>query len=73
MSSADTPLGEEREAYRVTVTGSFGTRTAEVVAPRFSYGAAQQAQDGASGSLTIEVVQLGSHAPSRAARIVVQL
>jgi hypothetical protein len=70
MSGADTPLGEEREAYRVTVAGAFGATAAEVGGPAFIYSAAQQAADGAAAPFTIQVVQLGSHAPSRPARLV---
>jgi hypothetical protein len=70
MNGADTPLGEEREAYRVTVAGAFGIVAADVAGPAFTYSAAQQAADGAARPFTIEVVQLGSHAPSRPARLV---
>jgi hypothetical protein len=64
-SGADTPLGEEKEAYRVTVTGGFGARAAETTEPFFVYTAALQAADGAAGAVEIEVVQLGTHGPSR--------
>jgi hypothetical protein len=69
ISGADTPLGEEREAYRVTVAGTWGSRTAEVPSPVFTYSAAQQAADGAAPPFTVEVVQLGSSASSRPARL----
>lgn len=71
MSGTETPLSEEREGYRVTVSSSFGARTTEVLEPAFTYSAADQSADGASGALTAEVVQLGSHAPSRPARLVI--
>jgi hypothetical protein len=69
-SGRDVPLGEESEAYRVTLTGAAGGgRTATVGTPSFFYPAADQAADGVSGTLSAEVVQLGTYAPSRPARL----
>ncbi|HEY0147572.1 MAG TPA: phage tail protein [Allosphingosinicella sp.] len=73
VSGADTPLAEEREAYRLTLTGAWGTRTAETAEAAFTYAANVQALDGAAGALAVEVVQLGTHAPSRPARLVYEL
>jgi hypothetical protein len=65
-SGSDTPLGEEREAYRVTLSGAGFSRSAEVGAPAYTYGAAERAADGA-GPVEVRVVQVGTHAHSRAA------
>lgn len=67
LSGSDTPLGEEREAYRLTVSGAGLTRTVTLYEPADVYGAGEQETDGAAGPLTIEVVQLGTYAASRAA------
>jgi hypothetical protein len=71
QSGVDTPLAEEREAYRVTISGAFGRRASDVGAPSFTYSAALQAEDGATGLVTVEVAQLGTHAPSRSARLII--
>ncbi|MEH3108091.1 MAG: phage tail protein [Sphingomonas fennica] len=61
---AETPLGEEREAYRLTVsTGGIVRRSAETATPGWTYPAAWQAADGA-GAFTVTIEQLGTHAPS---------
>lgn len=67
LSGSDTPLGEEREYYRLTLAGEGFARTLEVAVPAFLYTAAAQAADGLAGPLTFEVVQLGTSAPSRPA------
>jgi hypothetical protein len=68
MSGSDTPLGEEREAYRLIVSGaSGGGRTVESDQPRFTYDAAEQAADGAVLPLTVRVAQIGTSASSREA------
>jgi NADPH-dependent curcumin reductase CurA len=48
-------------------------RTAEVPDAAFTYPAVLQAVDGASGAVGVEVVQLGTHAASRAASTIVDL
>jgi hypothetical protein len=73
MSGADTPLGEEREAYRVALTTGAGVRAVEVAQSAFTYSADLQAADGAAAGLSVEVVQLGTHAPSRPARLTIQI
>jgi hypothetical protein len=65
---AETPLGEEREAYRVTLSGASGARTIEVAQPACVYGVTEQEADGFAGALEVEVVQLGTAAASRPAR-----
>jgi hypothetical protein len=68
MSGIDTPLGEEREAYRLTLTGALGGgRAVETAEPAYSYGAAEQAADGVAFPLVGEVAQLGTAAASREA------
>jgi len=68
LSGSDTPLGEEVEAYRLTLSGAGFQRTAMLAEPVFTYSAEAQAEDGLAGAVNIEVVQLGTAAPSRPAR-----
>lgn len=70
LSGSDTPLGEEAESYRLTLAGAGFERSVAIAAPAFLYTAAEQAADGASGELNVEVVQLGTSAPSRPASLV---
>jgi hypothetical protein len=70
LSGSDTALGEESESYRVTLGGGGPSRSVTVAAPAFVYTAADQAADGLTGPLTVEVVQLGTSAPSRPASLV---
>src|SRR5207237_4091116 len=58
---ADTPLGEEAERYRLTISGPDFSRTVETAASAYLYTAAARAADGA-GPLTLSVVQTGSFA-----------
>jgi hypothetical protein len=67
----ETPVAEEQERYRLTLTGAAGTRTAMIEAPSFLYSAADQAQDGASGAVSAQVVQLGTYAASRLATLTI--
>jgi hypothetical protein len=67
LSGSDTPLGEEIERYRLTLAGDGFERTVTVPSPDYLYTAAEQAADGLAGPLTIQVVQLGTSAPSRPA------
>jgi hypothetical protein len=66
---SDTPLGEERETYRVTVAGEGVSRSAEIDKPHFLYSLADQITDGASRTIELQVVQVGTHGTSRAAAI----
>jgi hypothetical protein len=50
--------------------GAASRREIALNEPRFTYTAEQQAADGAEGPLQIEVVQIGTHAQSRAAILV---
>jgi hypothetical protein len=70
LSGSDTPLGEEGESYRLTLTGAGSARSVTVAAPAFVYTATDQAADGLAGPLAVEVVQLGTSAPSRPASLV---
>ena len=70
LSGSDTPLGEESETYRLTLAGAGFERTVTPAAPAFVYTAADQAADGLAGPLTVEVVQLGTSAPSRPATLI---
>ena len=61
LQSVEVPLGEEREAYRVTVRQGQNTlHTADIETPSFIYTAAQQALDGATGQISIAVAQLSA-------------
>jgi hypothetical protein len=66
-SGGDTPLGEEKEAYAVTVSGGGVTRSFEVGESTLIYSSAEQAADGLSYPVTIAVSQLGTYAASRPA------
>jgi hypothetical protein len=70
-SEAETPLGEELEAYRVAIASLAATRVFEVDQPTFVYAGAQRAADGMDGPLTVSVVQIGTHSASRAAQATV--
>jgi hypothetical protein len=63
----ETPLGEEREAYRITISGAGFARIIESEGPACVYGAAEQAADGAAAPIQVAVVQAGTFAPSRPA------
>ncbi|MGZ8298528.1 MAG: GTA baseplate fiber-binding domain-containing protein [Allosphingosinicella sp.] len=69
LSGSDTALGEESESYRLTLAGEGFERSVTVAAPAYLYSAAEQAADGLAGALTLEVVQLGTSAPSRPASL----
>ena len=60
-TSQEVPLGEESERYLVRVTQD-GTllREATVTAPAWSWSAAAQSADGASGTVTISVAQISA-------------
>jgi hypothetical protein len=70
LNGSDTPLGEESESYRLTLTGAGFQRSATTSAAAYLYTAAQQAADGLAGPLSVEVVQLGTSAPSRPASLI---
>ncbi len=61
--SADPPLGESAERYRVTVQGSAGTLTLAASEPQALISA--DSLNGMTGSVTIAVVQIGDFAESR--------
>jgi hypothetical protein len=66
----DAPLGEEREWYRLALRDAAGAgRVVELGTPAFCYEVAMQASDGVTGPLTVEVLQLGTHAASRSATL----
>lgn len=70
LSGSDTPLAEERERYRVRLSGAGFAREETTAAPVYVYTAADQAADGAVGPITISVAQAGTFGLSRAATIV---
>ena len=70
LSGSETPLGEEAEAYRLTLAGEGFERSLTLASPAYLYTAAEQSADGLAGPLEIEVVQLGTSAPSRPASLV---
>jgi hypothetical protein len=65
LSGSDTALGEESESYRLTLAGEGFERSVTIAAPAYLYTTAEQAADGLTGALAVEVVQLGTSAPSR--------
>lgn len=65
LSGSDTPLAEEREAYRVEIAGTGFVRAVEVGSSQHLYTAAEQAADEVSGPLEVRVTQLGTHGASR--------
>ncbi len=69
IDRVDAPLGEAAELYRINVAG--GVRVVEVGAPGWTYDAAAQAADGTAHGFTLEIVQVGSRAVSRAARLAI--
>lgn len=69
LDGGDAPLGEESEAYRLSLRGGGFERTATPGEPRYLYTVAEQAEDGAAGTLVIEVAQLGTVSASRPAAI----
>ncbi|HEU0100551.1 MAG TPA: hypothetical protein VFQ67_17455, partial [Allosphingosinicella sp.] len=66
LSGSDTPLGEEQESYRLTLSGAGFERSITLPDPAYLYTAAERAADG-PGPVTVAVVQLGTAAPSRPA------
>ncbi|WP_222926904.1 phage tail baseplate protein [Sphingomonas gilva] len=63
--TVDAPLGEEREAYRLTITrGDGAARNVDLGAPGWTYPAAALAEDRSVGAVTLSIVQIGTHAPS---------
>ena len=58
---SDVPLGEDSEAYRVSLyDGASLVREVQVTTPAWTYSAADQLTDGASGVLRVEVAQLSA-------------
>ncbi|HEX8307911.1 MAG TPA: phage tail protein [Allosphingosinicella sp.] len=72
LDGSDTPLGEESEGYRLTLSAAGFAKSVTVPAPAFLYTAAEQAADGLAGALTVQVVQLGTSAPSRPASLIAE-
>jgi hypothetical protein len=65
----DTPLGEEAERYRLVIAGPDFARSIETSAPGYAYDTDERAADG-PGPLTLTVIQSGTFAASRSARLV---
>lgn len=72
-SGLDTPLGEETERYRVTVTAPGLARSATVDRPEWTYSTADQTADGTPASVDIRVEQIGNLAVSAAAKMAFDL
>lgn len=75
LDGTETPLGEEAERYRVTMSLGAAERVAEVAAPEWIYPASQRQQDIAGGATHAEIAiaQIGTAALSRPARISILL
>jgi len=63
-SGSDTPLGEERETYAVTLTSGAVSRSFESDEARLVYVAADRQADGIAFPVTINVTQIGTFAAS---------
>jgi hypothetical protein len=63
-SGADTPLGEQAEAYLLSISGAGFSRELTLAEPAYNYTAAAQADDGATGPIALAVVQQGTYANS---------
>ena len=76
-SGGDVPLGEESERYAVRVLkGDVVVRSAETIAPGWTYDAAMIAVDsgaGHDGALSVEVRQVGTFATGRAATVAIAI
>jgi hypothetical protein len=68
-SGTDTPLGEEAEAYRLTLSGPGFERTVTLGTPGYTYTAQERAADGPPGPIEIAVMQIGTFAVSVPARL----
>ncbi len=66
-SGADTPLAEEQERYRLTFNG---LRSVELLSPAHFYTSGERAAVG-PGPVTVEIVQLGTHAASQPSAIII--
>lgn len=75
IDGIDAPLGEEREAYRLSFTRGDGMgRMVELGSAAYTYGAAEVAADRLAGSaVKLTLVQVGTHAVSRPAQLILQL
>jgi hypothetical protein len=73
--AVETPLSEEREAYRVVRTAGGESVAVEVGAPLFVYTATMRAADIASGASNagFAVMQVGAAGVSPAARLTLSL
>jgi hypothetical protein len=69
LSGVDTPLAEERELYRLRLSGAGFARETTTVENHHLYTAAEQLADGLAGPLAIAIAQLGTAAASRPAAI----
>jgi hypothetical protein len=69
-SGSDTPLAEEREAYRVTIGSGGDARSFETVEPRFVSTALDRAAAGLVLPAEAKVAQLGTFGPSHEASII---
>jgi hypothetical protein len=57
----DVPIGEEAEIYLVRIRkGTAVVREREIGVPRLVYSVAEQVEDGASGTMTLEVAQVSA-------------
>jgi len=67
-SGSDTPLGEETERYRLTLSGARFERSVTLSAPAYTYTFSEQAADGLAGPLSVAAAQIGTAASSRESR-----
>jgi len=67
--ASDTPLGEERELYRVELSSAGASRSFEPGEPNLVYPSADRLADGLAFPLTIAVRQIGTFATSQPATL----
>jgi hypothetical protein len=68
IDGIDTPLGENREEYRITISGPLGSFERTSTQPELTVTATELAPVG-SGEATVEVRQIGDWGPSRPAQV----
>lgn len=75
LDGVETPLGEDREFYRLTLARSDGqSRIYELSEPAFGYAVSDVAADRiAGGTVRVSVAQVGASAVSRPAEIILEL
>jgi hypothetical protein len=69
LDGGDTPLAEEVESYRLTLSAATFQRTVTLETASYLYTEADRAADSWTGLLTVSVVQLGTLGASRPSQL----